>query len=80
MRWASSSPASPTIVFADVLGPHRDLIAAAGDDARLIVDRDPELKSRTRQGAAGAAGAVRLEGGPRSCGRGLAVRSTIRGR
>jgi ATP-dependent DNA helicase RecG len=32
-------------VFADVLGAHRDLIAAAGDDARLIVNRDPELKS-----------------------------------
>jgi ATP-dependent DNA helicase RecG len=35
----------PNYVFADVLGPHRDLIAAAGDDARLIVNRDPELKS-----------------------------------
>ena len=35
----------PDYVFADVLGPHRDLIAAAGDDARLIVGRDPELKS-----------------------------------
>ena len=35
----------PDYVFADVLGPHRDLIAAAGDDARLIVARDPELKS-----------------------------------
>jgi ATP-dependent DNA helicase RecG len=35
----------PDYVFADVLGPHRDLIAAAGDDARLIVNRDPELKS-----------------------------------
>ena len=35
----------PEYVFADVLGPHRDLIAAAGDDARLIVTRDPELKS-----------------------------------
>jgi ATP-dependent DNA helicase RecG len=34
----------PDYVFADVLGPHRDLIAAAGDDARLIVGRDPELK------------------------------------
>ncbi len=34
----------PDYVFADVLGPHRDLIAAAGDDARLIVNRDPELK------------------------------------
>ncbi len=35
----------PDYIFADVLGPHRDLIAAAGDDARLIVNRDPELKS-----------------------------------
>jgi ATP-dependent DNA helicase RecG len=35
----------PDYVFADVLGPHRDLIATAGDDARLIVGRDPELKS-----------------------------------
>ncbi len=35
----------PDYVFADVLGPHRDLIAAAGDDARLIVARDPDLKS-----------------------------------
>jgi ATP-dependent DNA helicase RecG len=35
----------PDYVFADVLGPHRDLIAAAGDDARLIVGRDPEVSS-----------------------------------
>ncbi|HEY8004754.1 MAG TPA: ATP-dependent DNA helicase RecG [Phenylobacterium sp.] len=35
----------PDYVFADVLGAHRDLIAAAGDDARLIVGRDPELTS-----------------------------------
>ena len=35
----------PDYVFADVLGPHRDLIATAGDDARLIVNRDPDLKS-----------------------------------
>jgi len=35
----------PDYVFADVLGPHRDLIAAAGDDARLIVTKDPDLKS-----------------------------------
>ncbi|MGZ6039982.1 MAG: ATP-dependent DNA helicase RecG, partial [Phenylobacterium sp.] len=35
----------PDYVFADVLGPHRDLIAAAGDDARLIVNRDPDLTS-----------------------------------
>jgi ATP-dependent DNA helicase RecG len=35
----------PDYVFADVLGPHRDLIAAAGDDARLIVGRDPNLTS-----------------------------------
>lgn len=34
----------PDYVFADVLGPHRDLIAAAGDDARLIVGRDPDLR------------------------------------
>ncbi|MFI4965962.1 MAG: ATP-dependent DNA helicase RecG [Caulobacterales bacterium] len=36
----------PDYVFADVLGPHRDLIATAGDDARLVVNRDPELKSK----------------------------------
>ncbi len=35
----------PDYIFADVMGPHRDLIAAAGDDARLIVGRDPELTS-----------------------------------
>ncbi|HEY2750504.1 ATP-dependent DNA helicase RecG [Phenylobacterium sp.] len=35
----------PDYIFADVTGAHRDLIAAAGDDARLIVNRDPELKS-----------------------------------
>ncbi|HEY2358347.1 MAG TPA: ATP-dependent DNA helicase RecG [Phenylobacterium sp.] len=35
----------PDYIFADVAGVHRDLIAAAGDDARLIVSRDPELKS-----------------------------------
>jgi ATP-dependent DNA helicase RecG len=34
----------PDYVFADPF-VHRDLIAAAGDDARLIVMRDPELKS-----------------------------------
>ena len=34
----------PDYVFAD-MAVHRDLIAAAGDDARLIVGRDPELKS-----------------------------------
>jgi ATP-dependent DNA helicase RecG len=34
----------PDYVFADPFA-HRDLIAAAGDDARLIVTRDPELKS-----------------------------------
>ena len=34
----------PDYVF-DVLGPHRDLIATAGDDARLIIARDPELAS-----------------------------------
>ena len=34
----------PDYVFADLF-PHRDLIAVAGDDARLIVARDPELKS-----------------------------------
>jgi ATP-dependent DNA helicase RecG len=34
----------PDYVFADPFA-HRDLIAAAGDDARLIVGRDPELKS-----------------------------------
>jgi ATP-dependent DNA helicase RecG len=34
----------PDYVFADPFA-HRDLIAAAGDDARLIVNRDPELVS-----------------------------------
>jgi ATP-dependent DNA helicase RecG len=34
----------PDYVFADPF-VHRDLIAAAGDDARLIVGRDPELTS-----------------------------------
>ncbi|WP_309604025.1 ATP-dependent DNA helicase RecG [Phenylobacterium sp.] len=34
----------PDYVFADPF-THRDLIAAAGDDARLIVNRDPELKT-----------------------------------
>lgn len=34
----------PDYVFADPF-LHRDLIGAAGDDARLIVARDPELKS-----------------------------------
>jgi ATP-dependent DNA helicase RecG len=34
----------PDYVFADPLA-HRDLIAAAGDDARLIVARDPQLTS-----------------------------------
>ncbi len=34
----------PDYVFADPF-THRDLIAAAGDDARLIVGRDPELTS-----------------------------------
>ena len=34
----------PDYVFADPFA-HRDLIAAAGDDARLIVARDPELKT-----------------------------------
>ena len=34
----------PAYVFADPFA-HRDLIAAAGDDARLIVARDPELTS-----------------------------------
>jgi ATP-dependent DNA helicase RecG len=33
----------PAYVFADVGGAHRDLIATAGDDARLIMARDPEL-------------------------------------
>ncbi len=35
----------PDYIFADVAGPHRDLIAVAGDDARLIVNRDPDLTS-----------------------------------
>ncbi|WP_309644963.1 ATP-dependent DNA helicase RecG [Phenylobacterium sp.] len=34
----------PAYVFADPFA-HRDLIAAAGDDARMIVARDPELTS-----------------------------------
>jgi ATP-dependent DNA helicase RecG len=34
----------PAYVFADPAA-HRDLIAAAGDDARMILDRDPELTS-----------------------------------
>jgi ATP-dependent DNA helicase RecG len=34
----------PDYVFADPFA-HRDLIAVAGDDARLIVSRDPELRS-----------------------------------
>jgi ATP-dependent DNA helicase RecG len=34
----------PDYVFADPFA-HRDLIAAAGDDARMIVSRDPELMS-----------------------------------
>ena len=34
----------PAYVFADPIA-HRDLIATAGDDARMIVDRDPELTS-----------------------------------
>ena len=34
----------PDYVFADPF-VHRELIAAAGDDARLIVARDPELTS-----------------------------------
>lgn len=34
----------PDYVFADPFA-HRDLIAVAGDDARLIVNRDPELAS-----------------------------------
>ncbi len=34
----------PDYVFADPFA-HRDLIAAAGDDARMIIGRDPELTS-----------------------------------
>jgi ATP-dependent DNA helicase RecG len=34
----------PDYVFADPFA-HRDLIAAAGDDARMIVGRDPDLMS-----------------------------------
>lgn len=34
----------PDYVFADVFA-HRDLIAVAGDDARLVVARDPNLES-----------------------------------
>ena len=34
----------PDYVFADVFA-HRDLIAVAGDDARLIIHRDPDLTS-----------------------------------
>lgn len=38
----------PAYVFADPFA-HRDLIAAAGDDARLIIARDPELTSERGQ-------------------------------
>jgi len=38
----------PDYVFADPFA-HRDLIAVAGDDARLIVNRDPELTSERGQ-------------------------------
>ncbi|HEX7944346.1 MAG TPA: helicase-related protein, partial [Phenylobacterium sp.] len=38
----------PDYVFADPFA-HRDLIAAAGDDARMIVNRDPELRSERGQ-------------------------------
>jgi ATP-dependent DNA helicase RecG len=38
----------PDYVFADPFA-HRDLIAVAGDDARLIVARDPELESERGQ-------------------------------
>jgi ATP-dependent DNA helicase RecG len=38
----------PDYVFADPFA-HRDLIAAAGDDARLIVARDPGLTSERGQ-------------------------------
>jgi ATP-dependent DNA helicase RecG len=38
----------PDYAFADPF-VHRDLIAAAGDDARLIMSRDPELKSERGQ-------------------------------
>jgi ATP-dependent DNA helicase RecG len=39
----------PAYVFADVGGAHRDLIATAGDDARLILARDPDLTSERGQ-------------------------------
>jgi hypothetical protein len=42
-RWACASPASRLRLRRPFA--HRDLIAAAGDDARLIVHRDPELTS-----------------------------------
>ncbi len=57
--WALRQSGFPAYVFADPAA-HRDLIAAAGDDARMIVGRDPELDLRARQGAAGAPGTVRL--------------------
>jgi len=38
----------PDYVFADPFA-HRDLIAVAGDDARLVVNRDPELTSERGQ-------------------------------
>lgn len=38
----------PDYVFADPIA-HRDLIAAAGDDARLILARDPDLTSERGQ-------------------------------
>jgi ATP-dependent DNA helicase RecG len=39
----------PDYVFADPFA-HRDLIAAAGDDARLIINRDPDLTSERGKG------------------------------
>ncbi|HET6969730.1 MAG TPA: ATP-dependent DNA helicase RecG [Phenylobacterium sp.] len=39
----------PDYVFADPFA-HRELIAVAGDDARLIIARDPELKSERGKG------------------------------
>ena len=44
----------PDMRLAD-LAAHGELLQAARDDARLIVDRDPELRVRARRGAAGPA-------------------------
>ncbi len=47
MRWACARAASRTMCFAEPVA-HRDLIAAAGDDARLILARDPRARPSER--------------------------------